>query len=174
MKLNAFLFSCALTACAGGVAAPKSPVVSTVASPQAPLASYRTFSFGLSDQPMAGFAVTPRSLEVQRRLRPAVREALLRLGYVEDQAKGDFVVTLATGSGSIESPAMERSNAAGLIRGFIGIHIYDAATSTEVWQGSASAEINPQNIDDSLLKMGVERMLADFPMRKGVQVASIH
>ena len=68
---------------------------------------------------------------------------------------------------------MERSTPTGLARGFIGIRVYDAATSTEVWQGSASAEINPQKIDDSLLKMGVERMLADFPIRKAAQVASI-
>ena len=43
MKWNALALSCAVTACAGGVAAPNKPVVSSVASPRAPLASYRTF-----------------------------------------------------------------------------------------------------------------------------------
>jgi hypothetical protein len=48
---------------------------------------YHTFSFGLSDQPKPGYQVTPRSLEVQRRLRPAVLEALQQHGYVEDEKK---------------------------------------------------------------------------------------
>ena len=162
MKWTAFALFGAVTACAGA-ATPNKPVAASVAAPQASLASYHTFSFGLSDQPKPGYQVTPRSLEVQRRLRPAVLEALQQHGYVEDENKGDLIVKLAAGTGMVANPAAERAVPGGPARGFIGIHIYDAGAGTEIWQGSAFAEIDPERIDDSLLKMGVAHMFAEFP-----------
>jgi hypothetical protein len=110
--------------------------------------------------------VTPRSLEVERRLRPIVLESLKARGYAESDSSGDFVVKLVTGTGpaSTQGPA-ERAMPTGLARGFIGINIYDGPTGAQVWQGSAFAEIDPEKIDDSLLKMGVTHMLAGFPSR---------
>ncbi|HEX2672137.1 MAG TPA: DUF4136 domain-containing protein [Polyangiaceae bacterium] len=161
-----------MTACATA-APPNKPVATSVAAPHASLASYHTFSFGLSDQPKPGYQVTPRSLEVQRRLRPAVLAALQQHGYAEDENnKGDFIVKLAAGTGMIENPAAERAVPGGPARGFIGIHIYDAQAGTEVWQGSAFAEIDPEKIDDALLRMGVEHMMADFPTRSESPVAN--
>ncbi|HEY0468508.1 MAG TPA: DUF4136 domain-containing protein [Polyangiaceae bacterium] len=173
MKWTALALLSAVTACATA-AAPSKPVASSFAAPNAPFASYQTFSFGLADQPKAGYVVTPRSLEVQRRLRPAVLEALQARGYVEDETKADIIVKLAAGTGTIPNPAADRAVPGGPARGFIGIHIYDAPSGTEVWQGSAFAEIDPEKIDDSLLRMGVEHMLTDFPARKAEPVANAH
>jgi len=157
------------TSCATAV--PSKTTATSIVSPRTSVASYRTFSFGLADQPKAGYEVTPRSLEVQRRLRPVVLEALLDRGYVEDREKSDFIVKLAAGTGALANPGAERAVPTDLARGFIGIDVYDASTGTEVWQGSAFAEIDPEKIDDSLLKMGVNHMLADFPARDTSRVA---
>jgi hypothetical protein len=171
MKWMSFALLSTLTAC-GTAAAPNTAVATSVASPHASLASYHTFSFGLADQPKPGYEVTPRSLEVQRRLRPVVLAALEARGYTEDEAKADFIVKLAAGTGDLPSQQAERAVPTGLARGFIGIDIYDAPTGSQVWQGSAFAEIDPEKIDDSLLKMGVTHMLADFPARDTAGVAS--
>jgi hypothetical protein len=160
----------AATACATATP-PNKPVATSFAAPNTSVASYQTFSFGLADQPKAGYVVTPRSLEVQRRLRPVVLEALQEHGYVENDTNAELIVKLAAGTGTIPNPAAERAVPGGPALGFIGIHIYDARAGTEVWQGSAFAEIDPAKIDDSLLKMGVEHMLADFPTRKPAPVA---
>jgi Domain of unknown function (DUF4136) len=152
-------------------AAPSKAVATTVSSPHASLAAYHTFSFGLADQPKAGYEVTPRSLEVQRRLRPLVLAALQERGYTESETKADFIVKLATGTGALGASGAERAVPTSLARGFIGIDVYDAPTGAEVWQGSAFAEIDTEKIDDSLLKMGVSHMLASFPGRETAGLA---
>ena len=172
MRFNILALLGATTACAAG-AAPNKPMATSFAAPRAPFENYRTFSFGLADQPKVGYEVTPRSLEVQRRLRPAIVEALQARGYVEDATKADIVVKVAAGTGVIPNPAADRAQPGGPARGFIGIHIYDAPSGTEVWQGSAFAEIDPEKIDDALLKRGVEHMLAEFPKRKPAPLADI-
>jgi hypothetical protein len=157
-------------------AVPKTAVATSVSSPSVSLAAYHAFSFGLADQPKSGYEVTPRSLEVQRRLRPLVLAALQARGYIENETNADFIVKLATGTGPGPGPGsdLERAVNVSTARGFIGINIYDAPTGTEVWQGSAFAEIDPEKIDDSLLKMGVSHMLADFPAREPSGVAVAH
>jgi len=167
----------ALASCSAAAEPPKavatSAVATSVGSPQASFAQYHTFSFGLADPPKAGYEVTPRSLEVERRLRPIVLESLKAHGYSESESGGDFVVKLVTGTGpaSTQGPA-ERAVATGLARGFIGINIYDGPTGAQVWQGSAFAEIDPEKIDDSLLRLGVTHMLAGFPSKDAAGVAS--
>jgi Domain of unknown function (DUF4136) len=160
----------AATSCSAA-ATPSKTMATSFASPHSSLASYHTFSFGLADQPKAGYEVTPRSLEVQRRLHPLVLEAFKDRGYIEDEAKADFTVKLAAGTGELPNPGLEHAVPTGLARGFIGIDVYDASTGTQVWQGSAFAEIDPEKIDDSLLKMGVTHMLADFPSYAAAGVA---
>ena len=165
----------ALTSCAAA-APPRQTAATAIASPRAPFGSYHSFSFGLSDPPKAGYDVTPRSLEVQRRLRSVVLAALQERGYTAEDAGGDFVVKLAAGTGPDvyrgEPMGSERTISTGLARGFIGIDIYDRSTGSEVWQGSAFAEIDPAAIDDSLLKMGVDHMLKDFPRKESGGVAT--
>ncbi|MET0791638.1 MAG: DUF4136 domain-containing protein [Polyangiaceae bacterium] len=151
---------------------------SVIAAPHASFASYHTFSFGLSDPPKAGYEVTARSLEVQRRLRLVVLAALQQRGYALEDAGGDFIVKLAAGTGPAVYIATqghdERATDSGLAQGFVGISVYDRATGNEVWQASAFAEISPAKIDDSLLQMGVNHMLKDFPARQTEQVAAAH
>lgn len=160
MKWMTLVLAGALTACGAADPAPKKAVVSSVASPNASFASFRTFSFGLADPPRAGYEVTSRSLEVQRRLRVVVQNALQERGFTEAADKSDFVVKLAAGSGMASNPSPERTMAPAL--GFIGINIYDSPSGTEVWQGSAFAEIDPAKIDDTLLQRGVDHMLDGF------------
>lgn len=171
MKSMAVVLLGAVTSCSAATV-PTKAVATGIAAPHASFASYHTFSFGLSDQPKSGYEVTPRSLEVQRRLRPLVQEALQGRGYMEDAVKGDFVVKLATGTGLSPSTGAEHAIPTGLAQGFIGIDIYDGSTGGEVWQGSAFAEVDPEKVDDSLLKMGVAHMLENFPARDAASVAS--
>ena len=162
-----------LTACNATAAPPPArAVATTVAAPHAPFEKYRTFSFGLAEPPKPGYEITPRSLEVQRRLRPLVQDELKGRGYTASDSNGDFIVKLVGGTGAEPNPAAERAIATKMARGFIGLDIYDAATGTQVWQGSAFAEIDPDKIDDSLLKLGVTHMLAGFPQKNGDGVAS--
>ena len=166
----------ALACCSTTAQEPKT-TATAVAAPHASLASYRSFSFGPSDPPKVGYEVTPRSLEVQRRLRTVVLSALQQRGYQAHDAQGDLVVKLATGTGPEVlqgERGVERALPTGLARGYIGINIYEGSTGTEVWQGSAFAEIDPAKIDDSLLEMGVAHMLQDFPARDAGSVASAH
>ncbi|HWZ87401.1 MAG TPA: DUF4136 domain-containing protein, partial [Polyangiaceae bacterium] len=78
----------------------------------------------------------------------------------------------ATGTALVPSPGAEHGIVTGLAQGYVGIDIYDGPTGGEVWQGSAFAEIDPEKVDDSLLRMGVSHMLANFPARDAAGVAS--
>jgi Domain of unknown function (DUF4136) len=182
MKWIAFVL---LTATACGAALQQQPngMASSFAAPRAEFGSYETFSFGLADPPKSGYDVTPRSLEVMRRLQPLVLEALRARGYKDDATKVDFVVKLAAGTGVASAPPTSGANAFGdsaetqstgidAAEGYIGINIYDAATGSQVWQGTAFAEIDPEKIDDALLKRGVAHMLASVPLRKPLLVGT--
>lgn len=149
----------------------------SVSAPHASFDRYASFSFGLVDAPQAGYQVTSRTLEVQQHLQPVVKADLQRVGYVFREEGGDLVVRLVTGmtpklvsGGSADSFDETRVTPA---RGYIGINIYDRATGSMVWQGSASAEINPDRIDDALLQRGAAHLLANFPKAQSSQVASV-
>jgi hypothetical protein len=170
-----------LVACAAATPAPNHAVVSKVAAPDISFASYRTFSFGLAEPPRPGYEVTPRSLEVQSRLRALVKAALEERGLTETTDNGDVVVKLATGNGSGyqlraasqgSTPiAPEREPGPVPAVGFIGIDLYDRATGNQIWKGSAFAEIDPMKIDDALLRRGVDHMLAGFGPQPTASVA---
>ena len=177
MKWISIVVVCALTACGTSNPQPKTAATS-VAAPHASLTSYRTFSFGLSDPPKSGYEVTPRSLDVQRRLRSVVLRALQQRGYTASDVQGDMVVKLAAGTGAEvlngAANGAERTTPSGSVSGYIGINIYDGLSGNEVWQGSAFAEIDPATIDDSLLALGVAHMLKDFPVRDVNRVATAY
>jgi hypothetical protein len=148
-------------------------VATSFAAPHASFQNYRTFSFGLADQPKPGYEVTQRSLEVAQRLQPIVLEALRARGYENQEGPGDFVVKLVTGTGRGQTrpsrgyqasggPAAETRNANAAV-GFVGINVYDAPTGVQVWQGTAFAEVDLRRIDDDLLEMAVAHMLSSFP-----------
>ncbi len=176
MKWLSIVLIVALSACS--TTTPQTRTVATVvAAPHAALPHYHSFSFGLSDAPKVGYEVTPRSLEVQRRLRSIVLTALEQRGYVANDAQGDLVVKLATGTGPeifqhVDKGA-ERAIPSGLASAYIGINIYDGSSGAEVWQGSAFAEIDPSKIDDTLLQTGVAHMLQDFPSKDQHSVVTV-
>jgi hypothetical protein len=167
-----------LSACGAATPAPKYAVASHVAAPDTSFANYHSFAFGLAQPPRAGYEVTPRSLEVQGRLRVLVKKALEERALVETTDKADVVVKLSTGTGSgwlrPATPTTgqippERGQVAAL--GFIGIDIYASASGTQIWQGSAFAEIDPMTIDDALLRRGVDHMLEGFGSPQSRSVA---
>jgi len=158
-----------LVACSTATPAAKQPVVSSVAAPDVSFASYHTFGFGLAREPRPGYEVTPRSLEVQRRLQALVKTALEDRGLTETTDKPDLIVKLATGSGSSANPAPERGPSPAV--GFIGIDVFASASGSQIWQGSAFAEIDPMKIDDALLQRGVDHMLDGFGSVRGESVA---
>lgn len=181
MKSIAWLLLCAAVACSTKTADRSTNVAST-ASPNVAFGTYSTFSFGLSDQPRPGYEVTPRSLEVQRRLRPLVSEELRARGYADRANQGDLIVKLATGTHAPSRPNRGATELYGTYdssggdppkaRGYIAINIYDAATGAAIWQGTATADVDAENIDDALLKAAVRRMLASLPKRVGQTAAS--
>jgi hypothetical protein len=170
-----------LVACGASSPAPNHAVASKVAALDVPFASYHTFSFGLAEPPRAGYEVTPRSLEVQSRLRVLVKAALEERGLTETLGNADLVVKLATGSGSgyqlRASPQgsglvpPERAPGPVPAVGFIGIDVYARASGNQIWKGSGFAEIDPMMIDDALLRRGVDHMLAGFGSQPTESVA---
>jgi len=169
-----------LVACGAPTPPPNYALASHVSAPDAELGNHRTFAFGLAEQPPAGYEVTPRSLEVQRRLRAAVKSALEERGLTEAGDHPELVVKLASGSssgyglrppntGSELVPNAETGPTPAL--GFIGIDIYLSASGNEIWKGSAFAEVDPMMIDDALLRRGVDHMLEGFGARPGESVA---
>jgi hypothetical protein len=162
-------FVATVTACSAATSPPEA-VATTVSAPHLSLASYRSFSFGLSDPPKTGYAVTPRSLEVQRRLRSVVLRELQQRGYTSRDSQGELIVKLAAGTGPelLQDSLVESTEPAiptGRVRGYIGINIYDSKTGIEIWEGSAFAEVDREKIDDSQLKMGVAHLLEPLPTR---------
>ena len=85
------------------------PEVESVAAARAPLAEYRTFTFGFTENPPAAYQASARSLEVERRVRELIGAALREKGYVEDDSKPTFVPPQqnlwASQSGSGRSPS---------------------------------------------------------------------
>ncbi|HYQ30148.1 MAG TPA: DUF4136 domain-containing protein [Polyangiaceae bacterium] len=158
-KLFALPLCFALAACGG--ATPPSPAhatASAVAAPNVSFADYHTFEFGTAAAPRQGYEVTPRSLEVQQRLRSAVKSALEARSLTEATEKPDLTIKLAAGSGS--GPTTYREDGPAI--GFIGIDIFSVSSGNQIWQGAAFAEIDPTKIDDALLKRGVDHMLQGF------------
>jgi hypothetical protein len=160
-----------LVACGAATPAPNHAVASHVAAPGVSVESYHTFAFGPAEPPRAGYQVTERSLEVQRRLGVLVKTALEDRGLTETADHPDIRVMLATGNGlgyqlrpSEDLVGIPPERAPGPVPavGFIGINIYAGASGNQIWQGSAFAEIDPMKIDDALLRVGVDHMLQGF------------
>jgi spore coat protein U-like protein len=158
-KLLIFLLCCALPACATPTTPPPDhATASAVAAPNVSFSNIHTFEFGTASAPRPGYETTPRSLEVQQRLRGAVKSALEARGFTEVTEKPDVTIKLAAGSGSGASTYREEGPALG----FIGIDIFSVSSGNQIWKGAAFAEIDPTKIDDALLRRGVEHMLQGF------------
>jgi hypothetical protein len=157
----------AATACSTTTSEPRHATASGMESPKADFTSYRTFSFAPANPPAAGYEVTPRSLEVQRRLAALVQASLENRGYSESAEGSDLLIKISTGYGEMPGDKTQRGTPESPTpAGFIGIDAYDSRTGATVWHGSGMAEVDPERIDDALLARGVEQMLVDFPAPK--------
>ena len=157
----------AAIACNSTTSNPPHATASAVGSPRADFAKYQTFMFGPANPPATGYVTTARSLEVQSRLTPLVEASLQARGYQPSEGNADLVIKISSGTGTLPGDKVQRGNpSADLPAGFIGIDAYDRATGASVWHGSASAQIDPQHVDERLLGLGVEHMLASFPDRR--------
>ena len=171
MKLSTLnLISMLTTGCyAAGTGPPNAFAPSTTAR----LPVYDTFSFGWTASPPTGYEVSPRALDVDRRLRDVVGSALRQKGYVEDDNNPSFVVRFGAGIKSVVSHPTEEADPLGVVQDDVltyeGIQIvvYDAGLKSAVWQGSASQLVDPtREIDVRLLQREVEDALATFPIRR--------
>jgi hypothetical protein len=168
-----------LTSCAGAksdLAPALSTTAATVgthtaANPAASFEHYRTFSFGAPEGPPAGYAVSPRSAEVQRRARPIIQSMLAERGYTPVPAKGDL--TIMFGSGRRESSTHETSSVGeawlpddenqDFVEGALVIDAFDGAGGEKVWHGAMQANIDPDKLDDAQLQRSVQRLITAFP-----------
>jgi len=155
----------ALTACA--TSSQPYAEASGVGAGQAAFASYRTFAFAPANPPAAGYVVTERSLEVQRRLAPLVQASLEKRGYRKSEENPDLLIKITAGSGTKWGEKTQHgAPTEATPSGFIGVDAYDRTTGADVWHSSGHAEIDPRRIDDALLERGVEKMLDGFPSRR--------
>jgi hypothetical protein len=134
---------------------------------------YRTFSFEGPRGAPAGYDATPRSVEVQQRMRPLIAAALEEKGYVEVPEGGDFLVT--HGAGRRESRGTrqlsrravalmgETEQETSFLEGSLVIDVYDRTAREQVWHGAATAEISQSGVDPQRLAETVQKIMAAFP-----------
>ncbi len=166
MKCTIFALLVVTTACSAATPTPSRATASGIGSPKADFTKYQTFTFGPANPPASGYAITERSLEVQRKLALLVQASLQERGYQQSSKNADLVIKVSTGSGILAGEKDQRGNTSDQApAGFIGIDAYESTSGASIWHGSAFAEIDPEHIDERLLHRGVEDMLASFPAR---------
>jgi hypothetical protein len=166
-----FLLSVLLAAGAVELTACTRPVtVHNASLPTAPFAKYRTFSFGDPEGSPQGYKVSPRSAEVQRRLKPIITAVFQEKGYSLATGKGDFVI--AYGSGRRDAAilhrarshdGMEEDEEDDFVEGSIVLDVFDGLNDGQVWHGATLAGINPEHVDPVQLERSVKLLLARYP-----------
>jgi hypothetical protein len=154
------------------------PEVESVASLNAPLGEYRTFSFALTESPPTFYEASPRSLEVESRARELISTALREKGYVEDDTKANFVVRFGAGTQQrLDTAVVDEGSTGssdGISLGKIEVDIFDVPTKAEVWRGSAVSLIDlTKDIDNRLLERAVQGVLASFPTRSATDAQPV-
>ncbi|MGD0678598.1 MAG: DUF4136 domain-containing protein [Polyangiaceae bacterium] len=176
MKTTAWVTTLVLVSTlAGGCysAANPGPQIQTTASPSAPVAEYRTFSFGWAENPPTTDQASARALEVERHMRGLVGAALRQKGYVEETVNPNFLVRFTAGTEVKLATFNDEADPQWSMKEVpveleeLKVDIYDSATKAEVWRGSAISEIDlTKGIDDRLLQHDVQSLLASFPVRR--------
>lgn len=146
------------------------------AAPQAAAFSgFHTFSFDLPGQPPAGYDVSERSLEAERRARQAVVASLVRKGYAEESGKGDkgdFIVRLSSGTRDVsigdretgyQPTHSEEAN--------VTIDFFDATSGSRVWHEVATADADPPTIDVPQLQAAVRSAITAVPAQSPSSLA---
>jgi len=150
--------------------------IHTVANPAVSFDGFRTFSFGPSEGAPAGYQMTARSAELQRRLRPFIAAALTQRGYVAAPGKGDIFIMFGSGrrevsiheSSTIGGEWLPDDENADFVEGSLVIDAFDGSTRTKVWHGASRARLDPDRIDDKDLQRSVEDLLSAFPAARVV------
>jgi hypothetical protein len=95
-----------------------------------------------------------------------VAAELASKGYTDAGANGDFVVRIASGT---DTEYAETDVAAAheneTTTGALVVDAFDRSTGQQVWHGTATAEIDPQKINEPALRTAVHQLLAPFPAR---------
>ena len=140
-------------------------------NPAASFDSYRTFSFGSSGGPAAGYTTSARCAEVQRRLRPVILAALTQKGYVPATGSGDLTVLFGSGAREVGSPIVEGwmpdDESADFVDGSLVVDAFDAAEGHLVWHGASRARLDPDRVDDDRIQRSVQELLSSFPPATG-------
>jgi hypothetical protein len=106
---------------------------------------------------------------VEHRIRGLIGAAMREKGYLEDNAKPDFIVRFGAGtseetSGDVEMRFNLKDDAVDL--GKIQVDAFDASTKVAVWRGSAVSHIDlTKDIDNGLLQRAVQGIFNTFPVR---------
>jgi hypothetical protein len=142
-------------------------LVQTESAAAASFEAYRTFGFGIAEAPPAPFQVSARSFQVERRMRALIAAELVRKGYAEQTgpAHPDLLVRFA--SGDVEDPPYGDEPPMFELpeKGVIVIDVFDASIGAQVWHSSGEVEVDSRRIDDQLLQISIQRVLASFPGR---------
>ena len=133
-----------------------------------------------AEQAPGAYQSSQRSAEVQRRVRLLVARFLEDRGYVQKpEGEGDFVVRVSSGRREREvavSMAFPRPKPEGpawfeehevedFVEGILVIDILDEKKRQTLWHGAARVEINPEKIDDEILKRATAKIMASFPWK---------
>jgi hypothetical protein len=167
------------TAC-GGEMSDTAPLLSTTAAlagahtatnPAGAFEAYKTFYFGASEGPPAGYEWSPRTTEVQRRARTLISLALTERGYREVPAKGDILIMFGSGRREVSVHGVSGLGTGWLpddedrdfVEGALVIDAFDGAVGNKIWHGAAQASIDPDRTDEQQLRRAVETLVASFP-----------
>lgn len=174
--MRIYLLSALITAAAASFTGCVRPVdVHTANLPTAPFAQYHTFSFADPEGSPAGYRPSPRSAEVQRRLKPLIVTVLQEKGYALAPGKGDFVLAYGSGrrEGEIYHPVrahdwLDEDEVDDFIEGSLVIDVFDGSNDGQIWHGASRAGINPDKIDPKQLDRSVRLLLLAYPNAKAL------
>jgi hypothetical protein len=131
---------------------------------------YHAFFFDLPGQPPAGYDVSERSFEAERRARQAVVATLVSKGYAEESAKGDkgdFIVRLSSGTREVPDGDPETGyHPAHSEEANVTVDFFDATDGSHLWHGVAIADADPPAIDVAQLQAAVLTAITAVPAQR--------
>jgi hypothetical protein len=148
-------------------------VQSTATAPAA--RSARTYAIAAVEQAPPRYRTSPRSLEATQHIRPLLEEVLRAKGYVPAAsiAEADLVWMFASGRREREKAISRPQHGGGesidtedpdeeYVEGALVIDALDK-NGARVWHGFGRAEVDPDRVDDALLRKAVTQVMARFP-----------
>jgi hypothetical protein len=145
--------------------------VHTSVNPNARFNEYKTFSMATAEGPPPGYAASPRTEEIERRLMPLVEATMAQRGYVELPSKADLVVAIGAGrrpdferdTSSVSAGWLPDDERRDVVAGAIVIDVFDRGTKTWIWHGAGFGVRDPGMIDNGQIAQSVKGILDGFP-----------